>query len=79
VCIHLTKVILLGETMSIEEDLAEIFKDKKENELEKHFLKPYIGWQCPLCFEVYNPLVLNCIKNHVIKRKRLDGRYNYPI
>lgn len=65
--------------MSIENELADIFKNKKDNNPDGFFIKPYMGWQCPICFEVYNPLIMNCIKNHISKKRRFDGRYNNPL
>jgi len=65
--------------MSLYDDLDEIFNEKEkllnsfDKEAENYFKKIYLGWQCPICKEIYNPRVMNCIATHKPKR-RLNGR-----
>ena len=60
--------------MSLFDDLAEIFRDYAED--ENDFNKLYLGWQCPICKTVYNPHLMNCVKDH--KKGNNEGP-NYPL
>jgi hypothetical protein len=63
---------------SLERKLDDINKFNKESKdlnikIEKYWERIYIGWQCPVCWEVYNPHIMNCMNNHNNEYKKINN------
>jgi len=49
------------------DDFFEIIRKKdmqNARRKEDYLSQIFIGWQCPICWEIYNPHILNCVKEH---------------
>ena len=52
-----------------EDDKSFDFVRSNNKKKEDYYLQAFVGWQCPICWEIYNPHVLNCVKDHTYGKR----------